>query len=68
MQTEEIDTIIKDRAALDSTEAAHKAGTGVLAELSRLNLGSEAREIGAQLPEGYKEALASGEASEDLTK
>ncbi|TLP97026.1 DUF2267 domain-containing protein [Nesterenkonia salmonea] len=68
MQTEEIDTIIKERAELESTEAAHEAGTAVLAELSRLNIGSEAREIAAQLPEEYKGALASGEAAEDLTR
>ncbi|NDK31159.1 DUF2267 domain-containing protein [Nesterenkonia haasae] len=68
MQTEEIDTIIKDRAALESSEAAHEAGTTVLAELSRLNIGSEAREMAAQLPAEYKEALASHEGSEDLSR
>lgn len=68
MQTEEISTLIKNRAVLDTTEAAHKVGTAVLAELSTVNMGAEARDVAAQLPEGYKEALSSGEAAGDVTK
>ncbi|TLP75741.1 DUF2267 domain-containing protein [Nesterenkonia sphaerica] len=69
MQTEEMDTVIQNRAGLESAEQAHRTGTAVLSELGRLDLGTEAREVAAQLPAGYKDALANAEGSaEPVTK
>jgi uncharacterized protein (DUF2267 family) len=69
LQTEEMDTLIQNRAGLDSAEQAHQAGTAVLSELGRLDIGSEGRDVAAQLPAGYKEALAGESGSaEPVTK
>jgi uncharacterized protein (DUF2267 family) len=69
LQTEEMDTLIQNRAGLESAEQAHQAGTAVLSELGRLDIGSEGRDVAAQLPAGYKEALASESGSaEPVTK
>lgn len=69
MQTEEIDALIQQRANLESSDAAHRAGIAVLTELGRREIGGEGSDLASQLPQEYKTALTgAGESAGTFTE
>lgn len=68
MRTEEINSLIQERAGLETPDAAYWAAGAVLTELGRREIGGEGLDLAAQLPEEYKNALSGTGDSETFTE
>lgn len=68
MRTEEINSLIQQRAGLATPDAAYRAAGAVLTELGRREIGGEGLDLAAQLPEEYKNTLSGTGDKETFTE